>query len=418
MLLKIVTRSLWNRRMTAAMTVFTLAISLTLLFSIEHIRKQAKESFTSSVSGVDLIVGARSGQLNLLLYSVFRVGNPTNNISWDTYQHIRQHQQIAWTVPISLGDSHRGYRVIGTTQDYFTHFKYADSRALQFREGRQFDGLFDVVLGAEVARALDYSLGDEIVISHGMGSTSFMHHDNLPFVVTGILEPTGTPVDKSLHVSLEAIEAIHVGWQHGAPTPGREISAEEAQQRDLTPEQITAFMVGMKSRVASFAVQRQVNNYRQEPLSAILPGVALGELWQMLGTVERLLMLISYLVLFAAFAGLVTMLLASMKERQREIAVLRAAGARPWQVFVLIQIEVVILTLCAVVVALIAMLLSTTLSQEYLANRFGVLISNQVLDPELLPVIGSVCVVAVVVACVPAFSAYRQALSTTLSHKS
>ncbi|RAJ98450.1 ABC transporter permease [Aliidiomarina maris] len=213
--------------------------------------------------------------------------------------------RIAWTVPISLGDSHRGYRVIGTTTDYFEHFKYADRRALQFREGVEFDDLFDVVLGAEVARELGYRLGDSLTLSHGMGSTSFMHHADLPFRVSGILQPTGTPV-------------------------------------------------GMDSRVASFMVQRQINQYRQEPLSAILPGVALGELWQMLGTVERLLALVSYLVLFSAFAGLVTMLLASMKERQREIAILRASGARPWHIFSLIQLEVVVITLLAFTVAVAA----------------------------------------------------------------
>lgn len=417
MLLKLAVKSLLNRRVTVFMTVLTLAISFTLLLTVQHLKEQAKESFSSSVSGVDLIVGARSGQLNLLLYSVFRVGNPTNNISWDTYQHIKQHARIAWTVPISLGDSHRGYRVIGTTQDYFEHFKYANRRSLQFQQGEQFDDLFDVVLGAEVARELGYSIGDSLTLSHGMGSTSFMHHDDLPFRVRGILQPTGTPVDKSLHVSLEAIEAIHVGWQHGAPIPGQTATADELRAKSLTPKQITAFLVGMDSRAASFVVQRQINQYRQEPLSAILPGVALGELWQMLSSVEHLLSLVSYLVLFSAFAGLVTMLFASMKERQREIAILRASGARPWHVFGLIQLEVMVITLAAITIATGALFASVSAGQRFLAERFGIMIGMPGLDAQLFTLTGGILLVAMLVAVVPALAAYRQALTQSLAPK-
>ncbi|RUO29603.1 ABC transporter permease [Aliidiomarina soli] len=415
MLIKIACRSLWNRRITALMTLLTLTISLSLLFSINHIRHQAKESFTSSVSAVDLIVGARSGQLNLLLYAVFRVGNPTNNISWESYQHIRQHRQIEWTVPISLGDSHRGYRVIGTSRDYFQYLQFADRQSLQFLEGQPFTALFDVVLGAEVARKLNYQLGDKVVISHGAGSTSFIHHDEMPFTVTGILAPTGTPVDKSLHVSLEAIEAIHLGWQHGVPIPGQEVSPQQASATDLTPDAITAFFVGMKSRVASFAVQRQINSYRQEPLTAILPGVALGELWQMIGGVERLLLLVSYLVLFAAFAGLITTLLASMKERQREIAVLRATGARPAHVFWLLQAEVAIITLTAIALSWAAVRGLMVFGQHYIAQRFGVFISQQVWQDNSGLLSLTIFAIALLVGCVPALLAYRQALSSSLA---
>ncbi|RUO26910.1 peptide ABC transporter permease [Aliidiomarina minuta] len=415
MFLKITLKSLLSRRGTVLMTVLTLAISLSLLFSIEHIRQQAKASFTSSVSGTDLIVGARSGQLNLLLYSIFRVGNPTNNISWDTYQHIKQHRQIEWTVPISLGDSHQGYRVIGTNGDYFRHFKYARQQPLSFSAGEPFGQLYDVVLGAEVARDLGYTLGDEIVISHGTGSTSFMHHDDKPFTVVGILQTTGTPVDKSLHVSLEAIEAIHLDWQHGAPMPGQSVSAEEAMQKDLTPEAITAFLVGMKSRVASFTVQRQINDYRNEPLTAILPGVALAELWQMLSSVENLLRIISALVLFAAFAGLVTTLLASMKEREREIAILRATGARPVTIFLLIQAEVIGITLAALVSALAFVQGILYFGQSYLAERFGIMISAQLLNRTTVDISLLILISAIVIACVPAITAYRKALNKGLA---
>jgi len=216
MFLRLALSSLWSRKGSVMLTFLAITVSVFVLLGVEQIRQQAKNSFGNTVSGIDLIIGARTGDINLLLYSVFRLGNATNNISWKSYQTIATDPNVAWTIPISLGDSHKGYRVMGTTSDYFTHFRYGKDKPLELAEGAPFSDLYDVVLGAEVARTLAYQLGDRLILSHGMGNTSFSNHDDSPFRVTGILESTGTPVDRTLHVSLEGIEAIHVGWQDGS----------------------------------------------------------------------------------------------------------------------------------------------------------------------------------------------------------
>ncbi|MDP5206026.1 ABC transporter permease, partial [Alishewanella sp. SMS9] len=203
MLIKLARLSLWNRKGTALMTLLSLTLSLVLLLGIEHIRKEARSSFTNTVSGTDLIVGARSGQLNLLLYSVFRIGNATANVSWATYERIAKHPQISWTIPLALGDSHRGYRVLGTNQGYFEHYRYANQQGLSFAAGEQFAGVYEAVLGAEVAKQLGYQLGQEITLAHGVGAVSFSEHKDKPFVIKGILAATGTPVDQTVHISLE-----------------------------------------------------------------------------------------------------------------------------------------------------------------------------------------------------------------------
>ncbi|KKO47198.1 peptide ABC transporter permease [Arsukibacterium ikkense] len=415
MLLKLARQSLWNRRGTALMTLFSLTVSLVLLFGIDHIRKEARQSFTSTVSGTDLIVGARSGQLNLLLYSVFRIGNATANVSWDTYQRISKHPQISWTIPLSLGDSHRGYRVLGTNTDYFSHYRYANQQTLQFASGQPFSGVYDAVLGAEVASKLGYQLGDNITLAHGIGAVSFSEHKDKPFTVTGILAPTGTPLDQTVHVSLEGIEAIHIDWQQGAPMPGRRVSAEQALQLDLTPKSITAFMVGLESRMATFVVQRQINEFRGEALSAILPGVALAELWQMLRMVENLLLLITLLVLVAGLVGMMTTLLASMKERQREMAILRAVGAHPWYLFLLIQLEVLLLTLIALLLAAVTLVVALWGLQDTLASSYGLFININPFSLQSLYWAGAILLASAVLACIPAFSAYRRALNDGLT---
>ena len=185
------------------------------------------------------------------------------------------------------------------------------------------------MIGADVAQALGYKVGDPIVVAHGLGSVSFVEHDDKPFRVSGILAKTGTPVDRTVHVSLEAIEAIHVDWQSGAPVPGQSVSADEVRKMDLKPKAITAALVGLKSKLATFKLQRAINDYQEEPLSAIMPGAALQELWGLVGTAETALSAVSAMVVATALLGMVTMILTTLNERRREMAILRSVGARP-----------------------------------------------------------------------------------------
>lgn len=413
MLMKLARQSLWNRRTTALMTLLSLCISMMLLLGIDHLRLEAKRSFTSTVAGTDLIVGARSGQLNLLLYTVFRIGNATNNIQWQSYQQLKAHPQVVWSVPIALGDSHKGFRVVGTNQDYFRYFRYGEQQQLTLSQGSPFAGVYETVLGAEVARKLNYRLGDELILSHGVGSVSFSQHKDQPFKVVGILAPTGTPVDQSVHVSLEGIEAIHLGWQGGAPAMGRKQAPKPSAEllAALEPKVITGFMLGLKSKVATFAVQRQINEFKAEPLTAILPGAALAELWQMLSMVENLLLVITLLVLGAGLIGLTTTLLAAMKERQREMAILRAIGARPWQLFVLIQLEVLFLVCGAIVLGFVALLATLFALQPVLSSQYGLVISVLPWHAHTGAWLAGVVGLSLILGALPSYLTYRQSVA-------
>src|SRR5262245_3024871 len=298
--LRLALQSLRNRWVTALLTVLAIAVSVVLLLGVEKIRSGARQSFADTISGTDLIVGARSGGLNLLLYSVFRIGNATNNLTWASYQDIASRPEVEWIVPLSLGDSHHGFRVLGTTPDYFTHYRYRQAHGRSFAAGGPFSDLFDAVVGADVAASLGYKVADPIVVAHGLGTVSFLEHDDKPFRVAGILEKTGTPVDRTVHVSLAAIEAIHVDWQSGARVPGQSVSADDVRRTDLTPKAVTAALIGLKSKLAAFRLQRAINEYRAEPLSAILPGAALQELWGLVGTAETALKVVSAMVVATA----------------------------------------------------------------------------------------------------------------------
>lgn len=415
MLIHLAGFSLWNRRGTLLLTLASLIISVALVVGINHLRVQAKISFSQTLSGTDLIVGARGGQLNLLLYSVFGIGNATNNISWQNYQELMRHSAVAWTIPLSLGDSHRGYRVVGTTRDYFIHYRYGQRQPLTLKEGKIFNAINSTVLGAAVARKLGYKIGDEIVLAHGSGAVNLHHHKDQPFTVVGILTATGTPVDRSIHISLEGVEAVHLDWQQGMPVPGKNTSAAEALQQDLTPTSVTAVLIGLKSRAATFTLQRQVNHYKQEPLLAILPGVALAELWQMLGIIESLLLVIASMVLVATLIGMMTSLLAAMNERQREIAILRVLGASPVYLLLLVELEILLLALVAVMGGILLLTGGLWFAQPLLTEQFGLFINTNPLQAQTLYLAAAIVGLAALLGLIPAVTAYRRALNNGLA---
>jgi len=424
-LVALAAQSLWNRRGSAALTVFAIAVSVTLLVGVETIRGGTRESFARTISGTDLIVGARSGPINLLLYSVFRVGDATANVSWQSYELVSRHPDVAWTIPISLGDSHRGYRVMGTSGEYFLHYRYGDRQALAFSAGEPFKDAGDAVVGADVARELGYAAGDEITLAHGIGAGSFTGHDEYPFRIAGILAPTGTPVDRTVHVGLDALAEIHEDWQGGARTqvdssrhPHDGDAPEDAGADTATqpsPAGITAFLVGMRSKDAVLQMQRALNEFRGEPLTAIIPGVALQQLWQIVGVADGALLVIASFVVLAGLIGMLTAILASLRERRREMAILRSVGARPLHVFTLMLLEAALLALAGVLVGVVTAHAILAGAAPVLAGRYGLFMATDGPRVYDLLLAGAVVGAALVTGLVPAWLAYRNSLADGLT---
>ena len=471
--LLVASQSLRYRLSGVLLTIASVALSVFVLLGVEHVRQEARSGFASTVSGVDLIVGARTGEINLLLLSIFRIGTATANVSWESVEQLDQQRNVDWTVPISLGDSHRNFRVIGTTQAFFSRYKYGAKQPLVFEQGQPFEAVAEVVLGARVARELGYQLGDSLVLSHGMADTSFTHHDQLPFAVSGVLAGTGTPIDNALFVGLEAIDAMHSDGgsenhqAHEAPEAhdaherheeheehdahedhdahkGRDEhevheehvvhedhdahEAHDAHEDHDTHEEhealddheehheahdhppigtVTAVLVGLSSPITTLQVKRWVDEYEGEALLAILPGVALTQLWELVGNVESVLLGISVLILVSSLLGLNAMLLASMRERRREIEVLRSIGAPSSFILSLLMIESLLIVSVGVVLAVGTLLASITAANTLFAETFGLMISSQILNPSNVTALGLIYLTAVIVTLLPALQAYR-----------
>jgi putative ABC transport system permease protein len=386
---------------------------------VERLRSDVRENFSQSVSGTDLIVGARTGPMQLLLYAVFRVGGATNNVRLDSLEAIAGHRAVAWMVPLSLGDSHRGFPVLATTPAYFERLRYGDKQPLALAQGRPFSGdlsgLYEVVLGAEVAQRLGYRLGDKLTLSHGGGEMPGAEHADKPFSVVGILQRTGTPVDRTLHISLQAMEAIHLDWVAGVPLPGQRLSAEQARAADLQPKQVTAALVGLKNRAAVFAVQRAVADFEDEPLMAVLPGVALDELWDVVGAGERALLAMSAMVAVVSLAGLVAVVLAGLNERRRELAVLRAVGAAPRHVLLMLASEGAMVTLLGVALGVAAVAAAVVALAPWLQASYGVTLTLSAPAPAQWALLGAVLAAGFLASLVPGWRAYRLSLADGLS---
>ncbi|MEW5782418.1 MAG: ABC transporter permease [Pseudomonadota bacterium] len=413
-IVRLALQSAWARKLTLAIALFAIALSSAVLFAVERLRLDARASFAQSISGVDLVVGARTGAVQLMLYAVFHSGAATNNIRWDSFAAIASHPPVDWAVPISLGDGHRGFPVVGTTAGYFEHFRYADGRALAFAAGRPFAKVFEAVLGSEVARSLGYRLDDRITLTHGMAELGPEHADK-PFRVVGILAPTGTPVDRSIHVSLEAISAIHLDWAGGAPLPGVSIPAEYVKKFDLKPKEITAALIGLKSRAEVFRMQRFINNYRGEPLLAVMPGVALDELWQTIGIVEQSLFAVSALVVLVGLAGLAATLLAGLNERRRELAILRSLGAGAGDIFLMLLVEGLAVTLLGALIGCALLAAGIALFAPLMQTHFGVTLSLRPPAASEWGLFAAILATGLIASLAPGLRAWRMSLADGLT---
>lgn len=415
-LLSLAWASAWHRRFALSLVVFSLALSTFLLLTVERVRHDVRDNFSNAVSGTDLIVGARSGAVQLLLYSVFRIGQPTKTIEYRSLQALQKDPAVRWVVPISLGDSHRGYPVVATTPAYFEHFRYGPRRQLEFLQGQRFEQVFEAVLGAEVAQQLGYRLGQRLVLSHGSGALDQDRHDEMPFTVAGILARTGTPVDRSVHITLEGMQALHVDWTAGMPLPGaKRTTAEQAQALDLTPSTVNAALVGLKLRGAVFAVQRRLNAYEGEPLMAILPGVALDELWGTVAQAEKALTLMSALVGAVSLAGLLAVVMTALEQRRRELAVLRSVGAGPRRVFTLLLTEGLLISVLGVALGAVAWWMALWVGGPWVQAEYGIILSTAPPSLNEAALAAGVLAAGVLASLWPGWRAYRLSLADGLT---
>lgn len=409
--------SAWNRRFVLSLTLASIALATFMLLTIERVRTDVRASFAQSVSGTDLIVGPRTGAAQLLLYSVFHMGQAGNNISLRSVEALARHPAVSWVVPISIGDTHQGFPVVATVPAYFERFHYGDQQPLRLRQGAGLQALFDAVVGAEVAERLHYGLGSSIVLAHGEGDIEGHDHGDHPFRVVGILAKTGTPVDRAVYIGLPAMEALHLDWMGGTRIPGMKVNPSQLTPDHLQPHDVSAAFVGLKNRAAVFAVQRWVASQRQEPLMAVMPAVTLDELWSVVGVGEQVLLAVTALVSLVSLMGLVAVILAGLHARRRELAILRALGAGPRYVLGLLALEGSLMTWAGVALGWLLHGMLLWAAQDGLQAVMGLQLSWHSTQTSQWQWTGAVLLAGSLASLIPAWRAYRLSLQDGLTPK-
>ena len=451
----LVIQSLLNRWLSCLLIILTLAFSISLFFTVSRIQESVRSSFQNTISGVDSVVAARGGNLQILLNSVFLIGEPNSTIRWSTFKDITDNNKMNWAVPISLGDSHKGYRVIGTTNNYFKEIKYSSGKNIEFLSGNSFNDVFDVVLGNAVANKLKYNLGAEIIITHGLSDVGEVHtfhsekenhsdhadhddhakheehddhsdhadegheghnHENLGFKVTGILKPTGTPIDNAVYVSLAGIEAMHTGWIGNQKVI--DVSIEQIMQSELKPKTISAIFVSLKNRTQVFQFQRDVLNYKEEAISSVMPGITLSRLWALTGNVDKAFKIITFFIIIIALLGMIAMTIAGLNGRRREMAILRSVGASPTNIVSLLLVESIIISLISCAIGYILMIVIFSIGKDYLQNNYGIFINSFSIKNYDLQMIISIICAALIATIVPAIQIYKNTLRDGLNVRS
>ncbi len=407
--LELAVKSGWARRGPLALVIAAITVAVFLVLAVSQLRQDARSSFSNAISGVDLIVGSRASPTELMLYSVFHLGRPVRNMSFDQLDAIAKLDTVAWVVPVQLGDSYRGYPVVGTTPMLFT--KTGGPNGLEFHQGKAFSNVFDAVLGFDIAKKLGHKVGDSIVLTHGKGDGLAQDHSDRPFIVKGILKKTGTPSDNSVFISLAGFEAIHIGWELGSkPIESSDLDLNRLDPLKLQPSQITAAFVGLKSRAQVFSARRAIESLTGARLMAILPGVTLDELWQVMETVENTLSLMAWLVASSALLGVAATLLIAIGARRRELAIFRALGARPVHLSLFIVLESLVICLIGVIFGWIVLQAFVAGFGELARKELGVIMMLRAPDIQGWIAIASLLGMSVIASLIPAWRAFRLSL--------
>ncbi len=418
--------SLRHRAAGFGLLVLLLALASAALMSVELLRQEARAGFARAAGSVDLIIGPRSGAIELLLQGVFFHGQPRFTLSEPLAAEIAELEPVAWTVPVALGDNVRGQPVVGTTAAFFQHFGYRDRPGLRLAQGRVFtDGAaaHEAVVGAQAAVRFGLAVGDTLVLAHGVAMGPGLEHDRAPFRVVGILAPTGLPVDRAVFVPIAALAAIH-GYGHAEePVPRQEHLAhhppfDEAQHRHEPPPPTHAdeahhehsepnlLLVGLQQPQAALALARWIENHSAEPITVLLPSLALHELWQLLALPERALGIAAALATFWALAAAIGIMALMAWHRRDEVRLWRALGASGRIVLPLLLSETTAAVLLAAAVALALTQATVLAAAPLLGQQYGLVIDSNAL--AALPALALISAVAWLAGLVAVAGVYRR----------
>ncbi|AWV97203.1 ABC transporter permease [Arcticibacterium luteifluviistationis] len=391
MLLKLVWNKIWHKRLSSFLCILLMGIGVAIISLVANLSKQLEGNFSKSISGIDMVVGAKGSPLQLILSSVFHIDAPTGNIPLSEVNNLKRNRLVKTLIPLSFGDNYRGYRIVGSELSLLTHYQ------AELTEGKLFKEDLEVVVGTYTAKVLDLKIGDSFESSHGLDSEGETHEEKA-YTVVGILKPTNTVLDKLILSNLESIWHIH------------EHEGEEEHEHE-----VTAALVKFRSPMGLMTIPRMVNE--NTSMQAALPSIEVNRLFQLFGTGIEIMKYLAYLIVLISGISVFISLFNSLKDQKNEKALMLTLGASRTKVFTQLLLEGLLLSFIGYFLGIIlsklalfsiSKLLSETNFTEINIWQFGT-VEIYLLVMALL--------IGIVSAALPALGIYKVNISETLSRE-
>ncbi len=382
-------RYLWSRPLGATLNVLLLSLGLASITFLLLVSSQLSRAFDKDLAGIDVVVGAKGSPMQLILCGVFHLDVPPGNISLKALTSLSANPLLASVIPLSLGDNLRGFRIVGTSHAYLSHY------SATLAQGRLWDAPMQVVVGASVARKLGLQIGHNFVGSHGLGAGGHLHGDN-PYTVIGILQASGSVVDRLIVTDTASVWKVHEDYT-AVDDEDRKIMEDERE--------VTMALVNYKTPLAAMSFPRLVNTTTE--MQAAAPAVEISRLLNMLGIGTDVLRAFAGVLLLTAGLSVFIALWSAVRERRSDLALLRMLGAPPARIATLLLGEALWLGLLSALIGVAGGQALTALIGWMLKLDNSLLIGGLVWPVELLWVPALACGIALAAAILPAAGAYR-----------
>lgn len=390
----IVAKSLRQHLLSTVVTAASIALAGGLLMAVWVVKTQSNDAFTKQNAGFDAVLGARSAKLQLVLNAIFHLEASPGNLPWTDYEDIAKNAAVALALPIAVGDNYRGYRLVGTTTNLFS-VEHAPGRKYRVAEGEEFAaGYMEAVLGSFAARQLKLKVGDKFHPYHGLNFDEKQKHEEL-YVVTGILEPSNTPADRVIWIPLEGIQNMK---GHDAK------SAAE----------ISAVLVKLKNSIAGRGLELMYNKQGNRLTFAWPIAQVVAELFGKIAWFDKVLELVAWLVAAVATGSVLASIYNSMNERRRDIAILRALGARAHTIFLAVVLECAAIAVLGMIAAFAVYLGITGVAAHIIRTETGVVLNAFAWHPILAWAPAAMIGLSALAGVIPAVKAYRTNVAENL----
>lgn len=395
-------KSLAHRPLQTAINLLLMAIGIAIMTFVLSASRQLEENALRDAQGIDLVVGAKGSPLQLILSSVYHIDIPTGNIPLATQTQVAQNRMVKKVIPLALGDSYQGFRIVGTNAGYIAHYHG------QLAQGKMFDAPMQAVFGAQAAARTNIQLNASFSGSHGL-SRDGETHDDAPFTVVGILQPTGTVLDRLILTPVDSVWQVHE-VEHGIDPNDPEEKAAMEEDRELT-----ALLVQYASPLAAAMLPRAIN--AESGLQAAQPAFESAKLFRMLGVGVDVLRGIALIMLVSAALSMFAALYNALEERKSDLAILRILGASPGKLLQLLLAEGLLLALLGAALGWVAGHVAVEVLGRMLAENQNLALSGWTVAPDEAWLVVVAIVVGIAAALLPALRAYRTDIASTLAHQ-